>query len=374
MPFERRAVVAAARKMDVVVAARVPPYLYAALASRPGLLVADLYNPAEVEQADDDGGIAGRFKLASIRAHDTLQLGFADVVLCAVEAQRRQYAARIGRLAARRGRQPLLRVVPFGIDNDPPPPSTRHPIRDRFESIAPDDVVVLWWGNVWRWFDAETAIRAFVEVARENPKAKLVFTGGRPPRSEASQMDHTDAARELAGSLGVLGKTVYFVDDWVPHAERQDYLQEADVGLTLHRDTPEKEVAARGRYMDYLWAQLPCVLGRGDELADRFAASGFAATVPAGDIGRAVTALRRLIDDPRARASASAAAEPLLEVFRWSSAVSPLLEALDQLDRDAPLRATARPQLLAALSAYYACRFAADAAAGLSAKQRNGRQ
>ena len=69
---------------------------------------------------------------------------------------------------------------------------------------------------------------------------------------------------------------MYFLDEWIEHAVRHGYLQEADVGLTLHRDTPEKEVAARGRYMDYLWARLPCVLGAGDELADRFAGQGFA--------------------------------------------------------------------------------------------------
>ena len=143
---------------------------------------------------------------------------------------------------------------------------------------------MLWWGNVWRWFDAATALHAFAEVSRDDPQVKLVLTGGRPPRSEASKMDETEAARELARSLGLLGNSVFFLDDWIPHADRHEYLQEADLGLTLHRDTPEKEVAARGRYMDYLWARLPCVLGRGDELADRFAERGFASTVGPGDV------------------------------------------------------------------------------------------
>jgi len=108
--------------------------------------------------------------------------------------------------------------------------------------------------NVWSWFDAATALHAFAEVSRDNPQAKLVLTGGRPPRG-ASKLDDTEAARELAGSLGLLGNSVFFLDDWIPHADRHEYLQEADLGLTLHRDTPEKEVAARGRYMDYLWAR-----------------------------------------------------------------------------------------------------------------------
>src|SRR5262249_6002484 len=263
-----------------------------------------------------------------IRAHDSLQLQFADIVLCAVEAQRRLMAAQIDDLAGVGGRRPILRVVPFGIDNNPPPPRTRSPIRERFASIARDDTVVLWWGNVWRWFDAATALHAFAEVSRDDPQAKLVLTGGRPPRSEASKMDETEAARELARSLGLLDNSVFFLDDWIPHADRHEYLQEADLGLTLHRDTPEKEVAARGRYMDYLWARLPCVLGRGDELADRFAEGGFASTVEPGDVTGAVAALRRLIRDPEARSSAGEAAGPLIETFRWSAAVAPLAEAI----------------------------------------------
>ena len=371
IPSERRLIIRAARSADVVVAPRIPPYLYAALASRPTLLVADMYNPAEVEQADGGDGIESRMHLDLIRANDSLQLQFADIVLCAVQAQRRRIAAQIEDLAGVGGRRPVLRVVPFGIDNEPPPPRTQSPIRERFASIVQDDTVVLWWGNVWRWFDAATALHAFAEVSRDDPQAKLVLTGGRPPRG-ASKLDETEAARELARSLGLLGNSVFFLDDWIPHADRHEYLQEADVGLTLHRDTPEKEVAARGRYMDYLWARLPCVLGRGDELADRFAERGFASTVRPGDVVGAVAALRRLIGDPQARASAIAAAEPLIEAFRWSTAIAPLAEALDEVSGGSPVRSGGRGALAARLAQVYVRRVALTAVR--AAPSRAGRQ
>src|SRR5690348_14136900 len=51
IPSQHRVVTRAARSVDVVVAPRVPPYLYAALSARPTLFVADMYNPAETEQA-----------------------------------------------------------------------------------------------------------------------------------------------------------------------------------------------------------------------------------------------------------------------------------------------------------------------------------
>ncbi len=353
IPSDRGDVLRTARAMDAVVAPRIPPYLYAGLSSARTLLVADMYNPAEVEQ-DLGDGVSARLRISAIRANDAVQLRYADVVLCAVDAQRRRLAQQIDDLGGAAGTLPILRVVPFGIDNAPPPAPGRRPIRDRFGSIADADSIVLWWGNVWRWFDADTALEAFALVAEENPRVKLIFTGGRPPRSEASEMDRTDQAREKAEALGLLGTSVFFVDDWIPHAERHEYLQEADIGFTLHRDTPEKEVAARGRYMDYLWARLPCVLGAGDELAERFAGGGFATTVPAGDVAAAKAALKRFLDYPEARQTARQAADQLLETFRWSHAVRPLLDALDEVQNGDPLRTRDRRGLIRGLGAYYA--------------------
>lgn len=362
---DRRGLIRAARRADAVVGVPIPPYLYAMLATRSTIIVADLYNPLETElagRAEAGLSLESRLRTSVIRASDSLQLKFADIVLCAVEAQRLHLGSQIAaKNPGSRGR-PLLRVVPFGIDNAPPPPSARTPIRERFPAIQRDDPIVMWWGNVWRWFDAETALRAFAEVVRDVPNAKLVFTGGRPPRSEASELDETDAAREMARGLGLLGESVYFLDEWIPHAARHEYLQEADVGLTLHRDTPEKLVAARGRYMDYMWARLPCVLGAGDELADRFARQGFASVVSPGDVTQAASDLRRLLTDPAERSAARAAADQLLDTFRWSSTVAPLRDALRQAPAGPRLRRQAPAALASELVQLYAWRLAWEGA------------
>ena len=70
-----------------------------------------------------------------------------------------------------------------------------------------------------------------------------------------------------------------------------------DLGLTLHRDTEEASLAARARYMDYLSTGLPCVLGRGDETAERFEESGFATLVEAGSPGATANAILALLDE-----------------------------------------------------------------------------
>jgi glycosyltransferase involved in cell wall biosynthesis len=363
IPSERRQLIAAARDADFVIAPWVPPYLYAALWRKDTLFVADMYNPVDVELANGGHGRPARALLGSMRANDRLQLACADLVLCAVQAQARRLSNQIRE--GRHGLRPLLRVVPFGVDNEPPPAPRRQPIRERFPAIRSDDVIVLWWGNVWPWFDFETALRAFREVARSRPHVKLVVTGGRPPREEARALDRTGIARDMAASMGLLGESVHFVDEWVPQTERHEYLQEADVGLTLHRDTPEKELAARGRYMDYLWAGLPCVLGAGDELADRFAAAEFASIAPPGDVDAAASALSRLVDDAELRRRAAAAAENLVPRLRWSAAVEPLLDALDDLAGSKTVRAGARSRLVVRLADFYARRAAHKATAAV---------
>ena len=324
---DRRTLLAEARRHDVLVVPRVPPYLFAGLAGSDTLIVADLYNPFEEEHAELTASRAIRREISLTRVANRMQLRNADVILCAVEPQRERLEAALDALGPIR-RRPPVEVVAFGLPEDPPPSSER-PMRERFPQIGPDDVVVLWWGNVWRWFDAPTALQAFARVAARRGDVRLVFTAGKHPRRDWPVLDASDQARDLAAEMGLLGESVFFLDDWVPQEQRHHYLLEADIGLTLHRDTAETAVAARGRYMDYAWAGLPCVLGAGDVLADRFAEAGFATTVASGDVDAAVAALDRLVEDAGERERRRAASRPLADEFRWSATVQPLLRALD---------------------------------------------
>jgi glycosyltransferase involved in cell wall biosynthesis len=352
VPADRRTLLREARQHDVLIVPRVPPYLLAGVSTSRTLVAADLYNPFEEEHAELTSSRAIRRQIEATRVANRMQLRFADVVLCAVEPQRERLVAALDALGDRR-RRPAVEVVAFGIPDDPPA-SDRRPMRAAFPAIGADDVVILWWGNVWRWFDAPTALEAFRRLAAERPGVRLVLTAGRHPRQDWPVLEHTEQARELARSMGLLGESVFFLEDWVPQEERHHYLLEADVGVTLHRATAETEVAARGRYMDYLWAGLPCVLGGGDPLADRFAGAGFALTVAPGDVDGAHAALRRLVTDGEERGRRREAAAALKEEFRWPATVQPLLAALDAAAGSRPAH-RGRPLALARdLAEYYA--------------------
>jgi glycosyltransferase involved in cell wall biosynthesis len=347
VPFSRRRLIAEARGHDAVMAAVVPPFALTSKRCLGVLAISDQYDPVELELGTLERG-ADRAR-ATARAARRLQLRGADLVLCASASQRALLEAEIDSLGA--GTGPPLCTVPFGIDALAPGEGS--PLRDRFPQIAADDKVVIWWGSLWRWLDAETAIRAAATVAESRPEVKLVFTSGRPPNGDVERHAVVGEAKDLARRLGVLDRSVFFLDEWIPFERRGEYLREADLGLTLHRDTAEAPLAARARYMDYLAAELPCVLGRGDETAERFESAGFATLVEPGSVEAAAAAISSLLD-PVAQARARSAGSELAGEYRWERVAEPLLAALRRLGPAAG--ATEGSAELRGATAYYARR------------------
>jgi glycosyltransferase involved in cell wall biosynthesis len=344
LPFSRRRLIREARRNDVLMAAVVPPFALMLKRWLGVAAISDQYDPVELELGTLTSG-AGRAS-ATARAARRLQLHCADLVLCAGRLQRELLEAELESIGD--AVQPPLCTVPFGIDGKPPP-RRGNPLRERFPQIAADDKIVLWWGSLWRWLDAETAIRAVASIADSRPDVKLVFTAGPTPNGDIERHSVVEAARGRAAQLGVVDRTVLFLDEWIPYERRGDYLQEADLGLTLHRDTEEAPLAARARYMDYLWAGLPCVLGAGDETADRFSAAGFAKLVEPGSPEQAADAILSRLRGPvqtRARLAGGA----LAEEFRWHRLAAPLLSALREIE---PGAAPERPARFRRTTSYY---------------------
>lgn len=344
-----------AMRHDAIFSACLPPYLLALKPLRDFVAITDQYDPHELELATLAAGRHRERELRSRAAVQRLQLRNADLVLCAAERQRADLI-RVGRsLGHMRSRSLDPVVVPFGIP-DPPPASKRRPLHDHFAQIDDTDTVVLWWGSVWRWLDAETPVRAFAQMADERTDIKLVITAGKPSSKSAEQFDATQQIRDLADELGVLGRTVLFFDEWIPYEERYDYLREADIGLTLHRHADEARLAARARYMDYLAAELPCVLGRGDETAEEFGAGGYATLLDDPDPDRLAATLTGLADDPGALAGARAAGAELAAKHHWSVVGARVRAAVSEAATARPRPQPALSALLGATAGYYAHR------------------
>jgi glycosyltransferase involved in cell wall biosynthesis len=318
LPARRQVVASEAARADVVLSPFLPPYL---LALKPLLkfsAISDQYDPYELELATLPNKNRERH-LRTLVKFRALQLRQADVVLCAAERQREALTRAASQEVVRGERlriEPV--VIPFGIS--PPPSGTgRRRLREHFPAIGADDKVIIWWGSVWKWLDAETVIQAVGEIAQHRADIKLVITAGQPPNKNSSKFDATESAVALARDLGLDGRSVFFLQDWIPYEERYDYLKDADLGITLHRSDQEARLAARARYMDYLSVGIPCVLGRGDEVADDFETAGYAVLVDQPDPSSLARQLLALLDDPTELERRRAAGMRLAQERQWSA-------------------------------------------------------
>ncbi|MCW2958640.1 MAG: hypothetical protein JWP18_1443 [Solirubrobacterales bacterium] len=349
VPRSRRSLWREMCRHDVVVGPVLPPHLMTMLALRRCVRVCDLYDPVDLELGtlDDSDRVVGRQ-----RHLRRLQLRWSDIVVSANDRQRDHVRSEL-QTVARSGRAPRLVKVAMGLP-EPPEPTTDRPLRRRL-GLADEDPLILWWGTAWRWLDAEGAVRAIGELARRRPDVRLVITAGQPRNPRVDPLNSTDAARALARELGLLDRNVFFFTDWVTLEERHRFLGDADLGITLHTAGPEARLAARTRYMDYLWASVPSILTEGDELADEMAAAGAARLVAPHDVHGTAAAIERLLDDPVARNLARESCCKMADRYRWSSVIQPLVEAVEELELSS---ATARDTaaVVRDSSAYYAQR------------------
>jgi glycosyltransferase involved in cell wall biosynthesis len=325
------------------------------LLSSSKVLVADVYDPMhleQLEQARDEGALERR--AAVRRATEVLneQLMRGDFFLCASPKQRDfwlGHLAAVGRVNPRTYDDDptlasLIDVVPFGVP-EAPPAHTRRAVKGVVPGIGADDKVVLWGGGIYNWFDPLTLIRAVDRLRRRQPRVRLLFMGIRHPNPGIPTMGMAVAARTLSDRLGITGTHVFFNEGWVPYDDRQNYLLEADIGVSSHLDHVETALSSRTRILDYLWASLPVVTTEGDVLSDLVAARGAGLTVPPGDVDALDDALFRLLDDDVFAKTCREGAAGLVDELAWSRVLEPLLRfcrrprrAPDLLDPDTTAR------------------------------------
>jgi glycosyltransferase involved in cell wall biosynthesis len=324
VPFTRPRLAREILAHDAVVSACVPPYLLPLAGVRPTLVVSDQYDPVDLEVATLPDSPATRRTVATNLALMDLHLRYADVVLCANARQKDRIHNQLENLG--RAEQPPVIELPFGL-GPPPPPPQHQPLRERFPQIRPGDTIVLWWGTAWRWLDPHTAVHALAGLAHTRPDIKLVFVA-HTPNNNHQTMNITEQARDLARDLGLLDQTILFYDDWVPFDQRHEILADADIGLCLHGNTQEAHFSARGRYLDYLWTGLPCILAQGDETGTRFANHGFATLVPPNNPTSVQNAITHYTNHPTALTNAKTASTTLATQYRWETLTQPLTTTL----------------------------------------------
>ena len=119
---------------------------------------------------------------------------------------------------------------------------------------------------------------------------------------------------------------MFFNEGWVDYDDRQNYLLEADIGVSTHLDHVETAFSFRTRILDYLWTCLPIVATGGDTFADLIESKGLGITVPPGDVAALEDALFRLLDDQAASDGCRGRLAEVMPNHTWSRVLAPLVE------------------------------------------------
>ncbi len=300
------------------------------------VLVADIYDPFHLEVLEgtrDQDDFARRNMARITNEVINEQLIRGDFFLCASEKQRDFWLGQltgVGRLnpAVYDGNEnlrSLIAVVPFGA-SDATPRHRREVLKGVVPGIGADDKVVLWGGGIYNWFDPLTLIRATDRLRHRVPEVRVFFMGMQHPNPKILAMRMAYDTQRRADELGLTGKHVFFNEGWVDYEDRQNYLLEADVGVSTHLDHVETAFSFRTRILDYLWASLPVVATQGDPFAELIEHHGLGLTVPPGDAAALEEALAVMLTDDARRAASRAAIEGCVGAFRWREVLEPLLE------------------------------------------------
>lgn len=257
---------------------------------------------------------------------------YGDFCLCASERQRDLYLG----LFAGNGRlnpytydtdetlRSLVDVVPYGLSAQAPRP-TKPIVRGVMPGVDESAHLIVWGGGIWNWFDPITLVRALSNVLQIRDDVYLYFPGTNHPfEARMPEMRMRAETLALCDELGLTGQHV-FVGNWVPYAERQNYLLEADIGISLHQSGIEPRFAYRTRLLDYIWAGLPMVISEGDVLADLVREEGLGYVVAPGDVDGVTNALLALFSEKDARAARAECFQRVAREMTWDRVAEPLV-------------------------------------------------
>jgi glycosyltransferase involved in cell wall biosynthesis len=350
-----------ATKADCTIVSGLTLARYPFLRHASPVLVVDIYDPFVLEnlQLFADQGMNLRLedhqRLARAMNNQLLQ---GDFFICASEEQRDYWLGMLSALGrinpytydADPTLRALIDVVPFGLPDTPP--QHRQPVmKGILPGIGPDDKVLIWNGGIYNWLDPLTLIRAVAEVSKKRDDVRLFFMGVRHPNPRVHPMRMAADAMHLSDELGLTGQIVFF-NDWVPYAERENYLLEADLGVSLHLPHIEAHFAFRTRLLDCLWAGLPMIITGGDTLAGLVREHNLGCVVAPKDVGDVAEAILALLAESDARARRAAQFIAMQQRFSWDRAIEPLVRlcadprpAPDRASGIAPAEAKGTPHL-----------------------------
>lgn len=296
-------------------------------------VIIDAYDPITIEalESEKDKEIGLRKAINKILLlEQSFSFTFANYVICASEKQRDFW---LGVLSSMNRLTPtaydkdnsfrsFIDVVPFGLSKKTPQKNDSESLRGKF-NLKKDDFVLLWGGGIWNWFDPLSLIKAVSLVDKDVP-VKLVFMGIDHPNKNIKRMEMVSKAMLLSDKLGLTNKSIFFNEGWVPYKERQQYLLDADVGVSMHFDHLETRFSFRTRILDYIWASLPIIATQGDSFAELIEEKKLGVVVEYENSQSICDAIKELYSNKDLYASSKQNLKNIQKDFYWDNCILPI--------------------------------------------------
>lgn len=234
-------------------------------------------------------------------------------------------------------------LAPMGIDTSKDFKKTKQLYKGVLKGVEKDDIVMIWSGGIYNWYDGLTLIDAMQLVWKKNPKIKMIFPATQHPTSTMRKWQESIDTIARAEKLKLVGKNIFFFDKWIPYHEIGNFLLEGDIGIYTHKMSIETEFAHRTRVIDsYIRAALPTIATEGDHFADVIREHNLGAVVPAQDTEQLAHAIIELAQ-PKNLAAAKKNMEQIRASFDWHATLAPLVTYIksdpQKIPRALPLQA-----------------------------------
>lgn len=260
----------------------------------------------------------------------------ADAIICANERQRNLW---MGLLLGLKKCTPevydadptlknLIDIVPFGLSEESPK-RNGDGLRKKY-GFKENDIVLLWGGGIWDWFDPLTLIHAVKELSKEGFPIRLVFMGIKHPNPNIPDMTMTVRAIQLAKELNLYDTHVFFNEGWVPYHNRQNFLLDADIAVSTHFSHLETQYAFRTRMLDYLWAGLPILATEGDSFADFIIKHQLGSVVPSENPQAISAAIKKMVTQPEVIKNMKQQISTVRSQFFWKNVSQPIEQMIDR--------------------------------------------
>ena len=240
--------------------------------------IVNLTIPISIEAAADQIKNKEEFFINDGLVPAAISLMKGDFFFCASERQKYFYTGMLnllGRINPYTYDKKLIDIVPVAAPVEIPK-IKENIIKGKI--VPKNKRIILWPSSIFSWFDAITAIEAMKIVNKKINDAVMVFVGADNPNVNVMTKKNVDFAKKKAKDLGLLNKTVYFMD-WLPYEKRTNMYLESEFAVVTYPVGPETEMSFRTRITDCLWGRLPVICTRGDSVAEIIEKEGLGATV-----------------------------------------------------------------------------------------------